>query len=60
MDTITQVQIDTRIALNEQIGELFGSAFEDYQLDGIQYVMDEVTRIGKSILTENKDGKLIS
>jgi hypothetical protein len=59
-DTLTQSHIDTRLTLNVQIGELFGSAFEDYGMDGIRYVMDEVARIGKSIQAENSDGKLIA
>jgi hypothetical protein len=56
---LTQTHVDTRLVINEQIGDLFGSAFEDYGKDGIIYVMNEVERLGRSFLLESETGKIV-
>ena len=59
MDKVNQDALDKRFVIDQQIQDLFGSAFEDYGLDGIRYVAGEVKRISESIEQENSTGKII-
>jgi uncharacterized protein YacL len=58
-DKVTEEVLDTRFVIDKQIQDLFGSAFEDYQMGGIRYVASEVKRISESIEKENSTGKII-
>lgn len=58
-DKVNQDALDKRFVIDQQIQDLLGSAFEDYQMDGIRYVATEVKRISESIEQENSTGKII-
>ena len=58
-DKVTEEVLDKRFVIDKQIQELFGSAFEDYGMDGIRYVAKEVKRMAESIENENQTGKII-
>jgi hypothetical protein len=59
MDKVNQDALDKRFVIDQQIQDLFGSAFEDYGLDGIRYIAVEVKRISESIEQENSTGKIV-
>ncbi len=58
-DKLTQDDLDARLVIDKEIGDLFGSAFEDFGQAGIRYVAREVKRISKRLKKMNKDGKII-
>jgi hypothetical protein len=58
-DKVHQDEIDKRFVIDRQIEDLIGSAFEDYQMDGIRYVASEVKRVTDNIIQENETGKII-
>jgi len=58
-DKVNQDALDKRFVIDRQIEDLMGSAFEDYQMDGIRYVLREVKRIADNIIQENETGKII-
>jgi len=59
MDNLNQLTMDSRFTIDEQIKNLFGSAFEDFGMDGIRYVASEVFRISEGLEKQNKEGRLL-
>lgn len=51
---LTQDSLDARLVLDKEIGDLFGSAFEDFQMNGVRYVAREVKRIARQLKKINK------
>ena len=58
-DKVNQDALDKRFVIDRQIEDLIGSAFEDYQMDGVRYVASEIKRVADNLERENETGKII-